>query len=97
MEWLQSLHKHRAMFSRTSSACLDPLSPVPEFVDLIVPGNRPIAFTNPIFVDLAGDGFDAPGLPVMAAAAGATTLSAEKRREVLAHVPIHRIRLPAPE
>ena len=43
---------------------LDPLAPPDPFVDTIVPGMRPIAFTNPIFVDLAGNGFDAPGLPV---------------------------------
>ena len=37
----------------------------------LVPGLVPFAFTNPIFVDIAGDGFDPPGLPVMAQAAPA--------------------------
>ena len=42
-----------------------PLDPLPEpdaFADAIVPGLVPLAFTNPIFVDLDGDGFDAPGV-----------------------------------
>jgi hypothetical protein len=42
-----------------------PLDPWPEpdaFADAIVPGLVPLAFTNPIFVDLDGDGFDAPGV-----------------------------------
>jgi hypothetical protein len=47
---------------------LSPPPTPPPFVDMIVPGNEPIGFTNPIFVDLAGDGFDPPGLPVMASA-----------------------------
>jgi hypothetical protein len=49
------------------------LSPVPTpdpFASTIVPGLIPMGFTNPIFVDLAGDGFQPPGLPVMASAAG---------------------------
>jgi hypothetical protein len=50
---------------------LTPPPTPPPFVDMIVPGNEPIGFTNPIFVDLAGDGFDPPGLPVMASATGA--------------------------
>jgi hypothetical protein len=48
------------------------LSPLPVASGLpndLVPGLVPFAFTNPIFVDLDGDGFDPPGLPVMAAAA----------------------------
>jgi hypothetical protein len=40
---------------------------VPPVVDIIVPGVVPYAITNPIFVDLAGNGFDPPGLPVMSA------------------------------
>ncbi len=46
-----------------AGAKLDPLPEAPEFLDSIVPGNVPIAFTNPIFVDLDDDGFDPPGVP----------------------------------
>jgi hypothetical protein len=49
---------------------LSPPPTPPPFVAMIVPGNEPIGFTNPIFIDLAGDGFDPPGLPVMASAPG---------------------------
>lgn len=49
---------------------LSPPPTPPPLVDMLVPGNEPIGFTNPIFVDLAGDGFDPPGLPVMASATG---------------------------
>ncbi|MEW6270536.1 MAG: CehA/McbA family metallohydrolase [Thermodesulfobacteriota bacterium] len=52
-----------------AGAKLSPLPTPPPLVDKIVPGMVPVAFTNPVFVDLAGDGFDAPGLPVMASAA----------------------------
>ncbi len=52
-----------------AGARLDPLPSSPEFIDTIVPGMVPLGFTNPIFVDLAGDGFDPPGLPVMASVA----------------------------
>lgn len=51
-----------------AGAKLSPLPAPTELIDKIVPGMVPIGFTNPIFVDLGGDGFDAPGLPVMATA-----------------------------
>lgn len=51
-----------------AGAKLSPLPAPTPLIDTIVPGMVPIAFTNPVFVDLAGDGFDAPGLPVMASA-----------------------------
>ena len=41
---------------------LDPMPAPDPFADQIVPGLIPFAFTNPIFVDLEGDGFDAPGV-----------------------------------
>jgi hypothetical protein len=53
---------------------LSPPPTPPPFVAMLVPGNEPIGFTNPIFVDLAGDGFDPPGLPVMASATGGDEL-----------------------
>jgi len=46
---------------------IDTLPTPPPVVDIIVPGVVPLAVTNPIFVDLAGNGFDPPGLPVMMA------------------------------
>ncbi len=51
-----------------AGTALSPLPTVDPFIDSILPGMIPIAFTNPIFVDTAGDGFDPPGLPVMAKA-----------------------------
>jgi len=51
-----------------AGAKLSPLPTPDALLDAIVPGLIPLGFTNPIFVDLAGDGFDAPGLPVMATA-----------------------------
>lgn len=51
-----------------AGAKLSPLPTPDPLVDKIVPGMVPLGFTNPIFVDLAGNGFDAPGLPVMASA-----------------------------
>jgi len=53
-----------------AGAKLSPMPSPPEFLDKIVPGAVPIAFTNPIFVDHDGGGFDPPGLPVMASATG---------------------------
>lgn len=66
-----------------AGARLDPLPSSPDPVAVVVPGMIPVAFTNPIFVDLAGDGFDPPGLPVMAAnaeAGGALPRFARVRR-----------------
>lgn len=83
--------------------------PVPDpFTNLIVPGLESIVFTNPIFIDLDGDGFDPPGLPVEAglvvppaaqrSADGfdLSTLSERKRDQVQGHLPIHKITIPAP-
>jgi hypothetical protein len=53
-----------------AGAKLSPLPTPDPFADIVVPGYIPIGFTNPIFVDLAGDGFLPPGLPVMASATG---------------------------
>jgi hypothetical protein len=54
-----------------AGAALSP-TPTPDaFVDEIVPGLVPLAFTNPIFLDLDGDGFDPPGIAAAAAAAAA--------------------------
>lgn len=51
-----------------AGAKLSPLPAPTALIEKIVPGMIPVGFTNPIFVDLGGDGFDAPGLPVMASA-----------------------------
>jgi hypothetical protein len=64
-----------------AGAKLSPLPAPPELADQVVPGLVPLAFTNPIFVDLAGNGFDPPGLPVMAAAPASETLPAFARVE----------------
>ncbi|UCE86964.1 MAG: CehA/McbA family metallohydrolase [Deltaproteobacteria bacterium] len=81
-----------------AGAVLAPLAPVDEIVNKIQPGLRPVAFTNPIFVDLDGDGFDPPGLSATAAAArrarAADALDAEAREEIQHHLPIHKIRIP---
>lgn len=54
-----------------AGAKLSPPPTPPTFAGNLVPGLIPHAFTNPIFVDLAGNGFDPPGLPVMVSATGA--------------------------
>lgn len=53
-----------------AGAKLSPLPAPDAFAGMIVPRLVPLGFTNPIFVDLAGNGFAPPGLPVMASAAG---------------------------
>ena len=79
-----------------AGAPLDPVPPPDPFAEQIVPGLIPLAFTNPIFIDLAGDGFDPPGV----AAPAGPRLSAEalERHRAEAHryhFPLHRIRIPA--
>jgi len=86
-----------------------PLSPPPlpdPFASQIVPGLVPNAFTNPIFVDLGGDGFDPPGLTPMAPLIAKVpsesaakyrsldTLSDHERDELRAHFPIFKVRIP---
>jgi len=85
------------------------ISPLPTpdpFTDQIVPGLESVAFTNPIFVDLLGDGFDPPGLPVEAgpvppvpaqslSTLNLSVLSEGKRHQVEGHLPIHKIIIPA--
>ncbi len=77
--------------------------PTPDpFADAIVPGYVPLAFTNPVFVDLDGDGFDPPGVErvadgVAAPAASAAWHAARRRREARErheHLPLHRLRIP---
>ncbi|MGH7788419.1 MAG: CehA/McbA family metallohydrolase [Candidatus Binatia bacterium] len=63
-----------------AGAALSPLPAPDAFASQIVPGLVPLGFTNPIFVDLAGDGFDPPGLPVMA------SLSGDEDRPAFAHL-----------
>lgn len=87
-----------------------PLSPSPTpdpFASQIVPGFVANAFTNPVFVDLDGDGFDPPGLPPLApliakAAVAAPknvlrsldSLSEHERAELRSHFPIFKISIP---
>ncbi len=86
------------------------VSPTPDpFVEKIVPGFNSLAFTNPIFVDLGGDGFTPPGLPVevpgalsrsLVARSSASTgswfdgLTAEEQEELRDHLPVHLIAIP---
>jgi hypothetical protein len=71
---------------------------------LVVPGYVALAFTNPIFVDVDGDGFEPPGVSALATAralaplrapAAKAALDAERAHEARAHPPIHRVRIPA--
>jgi hypothetical protein len=76
---------------------LDPL-PVAAgtFPDTIVPGLESLAFTNPIFIDRGGDGFDPPGLTALPfVAAAKTTTTAVEEEDAHAHRPIYGIEIPA--
>jgi hypothetical protein len=86
-----------------AGAPLDPLPTADPSASLLVPDFVSLAFTNPIFVDVQGDGFDPPGISLAAAEAaqaplrsahGRAALRAEEERERRAHPPIHRIRIP---
>ena len=87
-----------------AGAKLDPVpTPDPE-ASLVVPGYVSLAFTNPVFVDVGGDGFQPPGVSALATAralaplrtpAGRAAFAAEKEHERRAHPAIHRIRIPA--
>jgi hypothetical protein len=46
----------------------DPVPTSPEPMNAIVAGAVPFAITNPIFVDVGADGYEAPGLPAATAA-----------------------------
>jgi hypothetical protein len=87
-----------------AGAKLDPFPQPDPFASLLVPDYVPLAFTNPIFVDLAGDGFDAPGLQLGALARsrapletprGRAALRAHGEKEARDHLPFHRLRIPA--
>jgi hypothetical protein len=76
-----------------------PVSPEP--VATVLPDVVPIALTNPIFVDVGGDGFTPPGLrPAGAAAAGSMTgVTRAQRRNAIAegeYLPFRELRLPGP-
>jgi len=80
---------------------IDPVPSADPFASLIVPDFVSLAFTNPIFVDLAGDGFDAPGLPPGGFARATAPLRTEAARaaeraeaEADRHIPVHGIRIP---
>ena len=74
----------------------------PPIVDVVEPGVVPFAMTNPIFVDVAGDGFTPPGLSV-ALAGGAvpgrmTGITRAAREEAMRrgeHLSWFQLRLPA--
>jgi hypothetical protein len=87
-----------------AGAKLDPLPAPDADASLVVPGYVPLAFTNPVFVDVDGDGFEPPGVSAVATAralaplrapAAKAALDAERARELRAHPPLHRLRIPA--
>ena len=49
-----------------AGAKLDPLPAPDPDASLVVPGYVSLAFTNPVFVDVGGDGFDPPGVSARA-------------------------------
>ena len=80
---------------------IDPVPSADPFASLIVPDFVSLSFTNPIFVDVAGDGFDPPGLPAGALARATAPLQSEAGRvatraeqEAHRHFPIHELRIP---
>jgi hypothetical protein len=78
----------------SSLVAIDGPDPV---ADIIVPGFIPLAFTNPVFVDLEGDGFDPPGGGAGAATTAFTAAAARTRawaRDHHAHVPLSRLSFP---
>jgi hypothetical protein len=82
-----------------AGARLDPLPAPDPFVDPLVPGWIPWAFTNPSFVDLAGDGFDPPGVNDVSARAlaeGAGLVLRARAARATTHrdpLPLHRLRI----
>jgi hypothetical protein len=86
-----------------AGAPLDP-APAPDpDASLLVPDFVSLAFTNPVFVDVDGDGFEPPGLSAEGTAQalaplrserGRALARAEAERDLRAHPPIHRLRIP---
>jgi hypothetical protein len=85
-----------------AGAKLDPFPADDEFASLLIPGYVSMAFTNPIFVDFAGDDFDPPGLALEALAAARAPLqspagrAAQRARlehDVRSHPSLYRIRI----
>jgi hypothetical protein len=87
-----------------AGAKLDPLPDVDPFGGLLVSGYRSLAFSNPIFVDFAGDGFDAPGVSAaviekarapLETTRGRAAVAVRREHEARAHPAIYRLRIPA--
>ncbi len=73
----------------------EPLDTTPEpdpFASRLVPGLVPHGFTNPVFVDLAGDGFDAPGVGAGAAAASPARAEGEGAAPAHRHLDLGALR-----
>ncbi|MFN8544729.1 MAG: CehA/McbA family metallohydrolase [Candidatus Binatia bacterium] len=76
----------------------------PDVLNVVQPGVVPLAFTNPIFVDVGGDGFTPPGLAVRADRAALppgrmTGVTRAQRAEAVRRgefFPLHTFVLPAP-
>jgi hypothetical protein len=81
----------------------DPTPTSPEPMNTIVEGVVPYAATNPIFVDVGGDGYTPPGLGAAALARARTgrmtgVTRAARERSIAAgeYLPLYRIHLPGP-
>ena len=79
----------------------EPAPASPEVMNAILPGAVPFAFTNPVFVDVGGDGYQAPGLATTAATrtgrmTGVTRAERDAAIATGEHLPIWKLRLPLP-
>jgi hypothetical protein len=79
----------------------EPVPPSPEIMNTVLPGAVPFAITNPVFVDVGGDGYQAPGLAVPAGVRTGrmTGVTREVRAAAIAegeHLPLWKIRVPLP-
>jgi hypothetical protein len=86
-----------------AGAKLDPLPTDDPFASLLVPDYVAMSFTNPIFVDFGGDGFDPPGvspatlaatLAPLETAAGRAALAEKRDEEAKSHPSLYRIQIP---
>jgi len=86
-----------------AGAKLDPLPQADPDASILVPDYVALAFTNPVFVDVDGDGFEAPGVAPEKAAlalaplrtpAGRARVDEDRAEELRAHPAVHHLRIP---